>query len=120
MGFWSFLFGKPAKIADAFFGEMQWVEITNDPSKSYFECTRYFKPSGKKIGLSVTGSLSGPTQQQKEFFAQVETDYPLLIRKFILITEERLGAWMPQPIIKKFEAEFNPTYLRACLEMVRA
>jgi hypothetical protein len=68
MGFWSYLFGKPIKIGDAFFGEMQWIEIANDPSKSYFECERYFSPVGEKIGLIVSGTLCGPTQQQKEFF----------------------------------------------------
>lgn len=69
MGFWSFLFGKPVKIGDVFFGEMQWVKISKDPSKSYFEGERYFRPSGKKIGLSVIGAFSGPTQQQKDFFS---------------------------------------------------
>jgi hypothetical protein len=111
MGFWSFLFGKPVKIGDAFFGEMQWVEIANDPSKNYFECERYFKPSGEKIGLSVTGSLSGPTQRQMDFFTQVEANYPLLVSKLIPVIDAEFGAWMPQPIIKDFVAEFKPTFL---------
>jgi hypothetical protein len=108
MGFWSFLFGKPVKIADAFFGEMQWIKVANDPSKSYFECERYFKPSGKNIDVSVTGSPSGPTQQQKEFFAQVEAEYSLLIAKLIPLMEAEFGAWMPLPVIKSFVAEFKP------------
>jgi len=108
MGFWSFLFGKPVKIDDAFFGEMQWIKIPNDPSKSYFECERYFKPSGEKIGLSVTGVLSGPTQQQKDFFTEVETNYSLLVAKLIPLIEAEFGNWMPLPVIKSFVAEFKP------------
>jgi len=111
MGFWRFLFSKPVRIGDAFFGEMLFMEVKSDPSISYFECERYFKPSGEKIGLSVTGSLSGPTQRQKDFFTQVENDYPLLFTKLIPIIEAEFGAWMPQPIIKDFEAEFKPTFL---------
>jgi len=108
MGFWSFLLGRPVKIGDAFFGEMQWVEITSDPPKSYFECERYFKPSGKKIGLSVTGLLGGPTPRQKDFFAQVEANYSLLVAKFIPLIEAEFGAWLPLPVIKSFAAEFKP------------
>ena len=119
MGFWGRLFRKPEKIGDAFFGEMLWVEIPHDPSKSYFECERYFKPSGEKIGLSVTGSLNGPTQRQKEFFTQVETNYSLLVAKLIPIIEAEFGAWMPFPLIKNFVAEFKPIGLDipACDEL---
>ncbi len=111
MGFWSYLFGKPIKIGDAFFGEMQWIEIANDPSKSYFECARYFKPTGKKISLLVTGTFHGPTQHQKDFFTQVEANYPLLVDKIVPIIEAEFGAWMPLPVIKNFVAEFKPTGL---------
>jgi hypothetical protein len=108
MGFWDFLFGKPVKIGDAFFGEMQWVEIANNLSESYFECERYFKPSGEKIGVSVTGLLSGPTQRQKDFFVQVEANYSLLVAKLNPLIEAEFGAWMPLPIIKNFVGEFKP------------
>ena len=110
MGFWNFLFGKTVKVDDAFFGEMIVIEISNNPVESYFECERYFKPSGEKIALGVTGSVSGPTQRQKDFFMQIENDYSLLIAKFALVIETRLGAWTAVPVTKEFEAEFKPTY----------
>jgi len=111
MGFWSFLFNKPVKIGDRFFGEMQWMKIANDPSASYFECERYFKPSREMIGLSVTGSLNGPTQRQKDFFTWVETNYLLLVAKLTPLIEAEFGAWMPLPVIKNFVAEFKPAWL---------
>jgi hypothetical protein len=110
MGFWNSLFGKTVKIGDAFFGEMVFIEIPNNPVESYFECERYFKPSGAKIGLGVTGSVSGPTQWQKNFFTQIEKDYPFLLAKFIPVIEARVGAWLTAPVIQDFEAEFEPTY----------
>jgi hypothetical protein len=113
MRLWSFLFGKDktVRINDAFIGEMFFVESVKDPTDNYFECQRYFTPSRAKIGLSVAGSLSGPTQQQKDFFTQLEKDYPMLIAKFIPLIEEQFGAWMTLPVIKDFEEEFKPTYL---------
>jgi hypothetical protein len=119
MGMLSRLFSKPVKIVDAFFGEMQWIEIANNPSKSYFECERYFKPSGEKIGVSVTGLLSGPTQRQKDFFTWVEANYPQLVVRLIPVLEAEFGAWMPSPVIANFVAEFKPIGLDipACDEL---
>jgi hypothetical protein len=111
MRFWDFLFGKTVKIGDAFFGEMVFIEISTDPSKSYFECERYFKPSGEKIGLSVTGSLSGPTQRQKNFFAQIETEYLLLVPRWTTIIEQEFSSRMLVPVIRDFAKEFKPGYL---------
>jgi len=108
MRFWRLLFGKPVKIGDAFFGEMQWVELAKEPLKGYFECERYFSPSGKNISLSVTGALSGPTQQQQEFFTWIEANYLLLVAKLIPLIEAEFGAWMPLPVIQNFVAEFKP------------
>ncbi|RYE88978.1 MAG: hypothetical protein EOO37_05850 [Cytophagaceae bacterium] len=110
MGFWYFFFGKRPQIEDGFFGTMLFMEDSKDPAKSYFECQRYFRPSGENIGLSVTGPLSGPTQRQKDFFNQVETNYPLLVDKLMPIIEERFGAWMPLPVIKAFAREFKLGY----------
>jgi len=108
MGIWSRLFGKTTKIGDAFFGEMTFMEIPSDPAQSYFECERYFEPSGEKIGLSVTGSLTGPTQRQKDFFTRVEATYPWLVAKLTPLIEVEFGAWMPLPFIRSFITEFKP------------
>jgi hypothetical protein len=99
------------RIDDAFFGKMLLVGSVKNPADNYFECQRYFRPSRDLVELSVTGSLSGPTQQQKDFFRQIENDYQLLVAKFIPLIEEKFGAWMALPIIKDFEKEFKPTYL---------
>lgn len=111
MGFWQFLFGKPVKINDPFFGEMHWVEVANNLSVSYFECECHFKPSGEKIGLSVTGTFSGPTQQQRNFFSQVEANYPSLVTRLAPLIEAELGCWMPLRVIQNFIAEFKPVGL---------
>lgn len=111
MGFWNSFFGKTVKIGDAFFGEMTFMESSNDPSKSYFECERYFRPIGGMIELGVTGTLSGPTQRQKDFFNQIEADYFLLVPRWKELIEQEFGAWMPLPVIQDFAKEFKPGFL---------
>nr|GFD23355.1 hypothetical protein [Tanacetum cinerariifolium] len=111
MGFWSFFFGQPVKIDDVFFGEMTFIEISNHPEKSYFECQRYFKPIDGLIELGVTGKLSGPMQCQKDFFAQLERDYQLIVAAVIPVMEEEFRNWKPEFKIGNFEQELKPIWL---------
>ena len=85
---------------------------TSNPANSYFECQRIFEPTGKIIEIGIDGNLSGPTQRQKDFFRQIEKDYRSLTLHLIPFIEQEFGAWMKQPIIKNFDSEFKPSYLR--------
>jgi len=96
MGFWSFLFGKSVK---------------GKPADDYFECERYFSPSGEQIELSVTGELSVLTQRQENFIAQVEKDYSLIIGAVIPAFEDEFRNWKPAFKIADFKQEFKPIHL---------
>jgi len=111
MGLWNRLFGRTAKTGDAFFGEMTFMEIPNDPAQSYFECARYFKPIDGVVELGVTGQLSGPTQRQKDFFAQLEDNYELIVAAVVLIIESKFRNWKPDFKIGNFEQEFKLVWL---------
>jgi hypothetical protein len=47
MGFLDFIFGRPTKLENEFFGTMLFLEDKKNSMKSYFECKRHFKPSDK-------------------------------------------------------------------------
>jgi hypothetical protein len=111
MGFWNRLFGRTAKTGDAFFGEMTYMEVSNDPAQSYFECARYFKPIDRVVELGVTGQMSGPTQRQKAFFTQLENDYPLIAAAVVPIIENEFRNWKPEFKIGNFGQEFKLTWL---------
>lgn len=96
MGLWSFLFGKSVKR-----------NLTED----YFECERFFKPSGEQIGLTVTGGLGSLTQQQESFVAQLENNYQLIVDAIIPIVEDEFRNWKPDFRIVDFKREFKPVYL---------
>ncbi|OGX84069.1 hypothetical protein [Hymenobacter coccineus] len=111
MGFWNLFSGKTITTGDEFFGVMIFIGNPNDPDEGYFECKRHFKPSGQMIELGVTAGLRGPTQRQKDFFSQIETDYFRLVPRWKEIIEQEFGAWMPLPVIQDFAQEFKPEYL---------
>ena len=54
---------------------MLFIENKKDPSKSYLECGRNFKPSGKNIDIGIDGEISGPTVNQIDFFKTIENKY---------------------------------------------
>lgn len=111
MGLWRRLFGRTVKTGDTFFGEMTFIEISNDPAQSYFECARYFNPIDGVVELSVTGQMRGPTQRQKDFFTQLENDYPLIVAAVIPAIESEFRNWKPDLEIKNFGQEFKLVWL---------
>jgi hypothetical protein len=118
MGFWDSLFRKPLKISDAFFGEMLFMEVKGDPANSYFECWRFFKPINEEIEVGVSRSLEGPTQIQKDFFTQIESDYAFIIRRIAPLIRGNFQEWKIEFEINSFEKKFNPVYvfIPNCLE----
>jgi hypothetical protein len=96
MGFWSYLFGKSVK---------------RNSAKDYFECERYFSPSGEQIGLSVTGELSVLTRRQEDFIGQVEKEYPLIVGAVIPAIEDEFQNWKPDFKIGDFKREFKLVHL---------
>jgi hypothetical protein len=111
MGFWSFLFGKPVKINDSFFGELLFMEVKDNPENSYFEGWRHFKPIDEKIEVGVSGSLQGLTQAQRDFFRQIEDIYALLVQRIIPLIEDTFHEWQADFKVNNFAEEFKPVYL---------
>jgi hypothetical protein len=112
MGLLDFIFGKSIKIENDFFGQMLFSGDKKDPSKSYFECRRHFKPSDKVIEIGIDGAETGPTQIQIDFFKSVEDRYNEITSSIAPMIEEEVGNWQEGFKIKDFNREFEPVYLR--------
>ena len=112
MGFWNFFSSKSIKIGDKFFGVMLFDGSRESAEDSgHFECHRYFKPADQDIEIGIDGNLSGPTQQQKDFFSWVEANYFSFTLQWIPIIERDFGAWMNHFGVRDFAQEFKPGYL---------
>ena len=112
MGVFEFIFGKPIKVENYFFGEMLFVEIRQDSSKSYFECRRHFQPSNDIIEIGLDGDVTGPTQVQIDFFKNIERIYAKISDSVIPLMEERFRGWKKDFRIIDFTKEFTPVYLK--------
>lgn len=110
MGLFDFL--KPKKIDNDFFGQMTFLGDKKDPSKSYFECRRHFKPSNKQIEIGIDGAETGPTQIQIDFFKTIEDNYAKITDAIRPLIEDQFGNWQEGFKIKDFNKEFEPVYLR--------
>ena len=111
MGILDFIFGKSIKIDNSFFGQMLFMKDKKDPSKSYFECGRVFKPSNNKIEIGIDGDVSGPTQVQIDFFKSVEEKYSEISKSITPLIEDEFQNWKEDFQIVDFEKEFEPVYL---------
>jgi len=111
MGIFDFIFGKTIKIDDEFFGKMIFLDDKKEPLKSYFECRRHFKPTGDIIEIGIEGSEIGPTDVQKEFFRQIESDYEKIISAVKPLIENEFQNWKEDFEIADFRKEFKAVYL---------
>src|SRR5688572_20248623 len=93
MGILDFVFGKSIKINHSFFGQMLFVQDKKDASRSYFECSRFFRPSNKEIEIGINGTVSGPTQLQNDFFKSVEENYAEISKSVSLLIEDQFQNW---------------------------
>ena len=112
MGLLDFIFGKPTKFENEFFGTMLFLEDKKDTLKSYFECRRQFIPSNKIIEIGIDGDLSGPTQKQIDFFKSIEDNYSIIAKAISPLIEDEFGNWKEGFKINDFQKEFEPVYLR--------
>jgi hypothetical protein len=111
MGLRNFLFGKPVKIENYFFGQMRFIGNKKDSSKSYFECKRFFKPGNETIAIGISGEITGPTRQQINFFESVEYNYDEISNSIIPVIEDEFRNWKEDFKIIDFKKEFIPVYL---------
>lgn len=107
-----FIFRKPTKIENDFFGTMLFLEFRKEPNKSYFECKRHFKPSDKIIEICIDGDPSGPTQIQIDFFKSMESNYADIIKSITPQIESEFKKWNEGFKVLNFLKEFDPVYLK--------
>ena len=112
MGLLDFIFGKPTKLENEFFGTMLFLEDKKDTLKSYYECRRHFTPSNKIIEIGIDGDVIGPTRKQIDFFESVEDNYSIITNAITPLIEDEFGNWKAGFKINDFQKEFEPVYLR--------
>src|SRR5882724_9296885 len=111
MGLFNFIFGKPVIIENSFFGQMRFAGNKKDFTKSYFECSRYFKPKNDVIEIHMSAGVEGPSQKQIEFFENLENNYTEISNSITPLIEEEFRNWKENFKILDFKKEFKPVFL---------
>ncbi|MBL7732200.1 MAG: hypothetical protein JNM88_13555 [Chitinophagaceae bacterium] len=105
MGLFSF-FKKPTIIHDHYFGPLLLVDF-KDASKNYFEGKGYFAPADSETEYLIHAGMEGPTEQQKEFYKNLQADFAAYIIKMKPLIENEFRNWHEQFEIKDFGKEFK-------------
>jgi hypothetical protein len=80
MGIFDFFKKKP-KFVDELFGELGYTKF-KDSSKNFYDGQVNFQ--GNFIGISIDADENGPTNEQKEFFKKLNTEYNKIKENIIL------------------------------------
>ena len=112
MGLLDFIFRKPTKLENEFFGTMVFQADKKDSMNSYFECKRHFKPSGQNIEIGLDGDITGPTPKQIDFFKRIEDNYLTITKAISPLIEDEYRKWNDDFKINDFHKEFEPVYLQ--------
>ena len=100
------LFKKPQTIQDDFFGTLTFMSF-KDSTKNYFEGKGKFKPTGDTIEYFVSGDLTGPTNDQREFYNKLQDTYDEITSKVTPLIEDEFKNWKDDFKIKDFKKEFK-------------
>ena len=112
MGFLDFIFRKPIKLENDFFGTMLYIEDKKNSLNNYFECRRHFNPTNKIIEIGINGTETGPTKKQIDFFKSIEENYTAIAKEISPLIENEFQNWKEDFKINNFQKEFEPVYLQ--------
>ena len=89
MGIFS-LFKKSTIVQDDFFGELRYMDF-KDKTKGYFEGKGLFAPTKVEIEYLIEADKSGPTDEQKEFYRDLQRNFEQYTQKIKLLIEDEFA-----------------------------
>lgn len=100
------LFKKPVIIEDSFFGKLRYLDFKG-PSGGYFEGEGVFSPINQEIGYMIQADISGPTEEQKEFYRELQKNFNCYTEKIRPLVEDEFRNWKEGFEIQDFNNEFT-------------
>lgn len=100
------IFKKPTILHDEFFGALRFVDSKHS-SKSYFSGKGYFSPTDSETQYIIEATKDGPTETQKQFYRDLQTNFSQHIEKIKPLVEDEFRNWEEDFSIKDFNKEFT-------------
>jgi hypothetical protein len=102
------LFGSSKKILiqDPVFGTLKYMQ-SKDPEKGYFTGKVLFSPTGSEADLLIEADPAGPTESQREFYQNLQSNFDAYAEKMKPLIEDEFRNWKPDFAIRDFRNEFT-------------
>lgn len=110
MSLFSLLFVKPVIINDDFFGEMKFS--SSQKGSGYFVCKKKLNFFEEPVEIIIDGSISGPTETQKNFVLKLEDKYNEISESIVPLIEGECRNWKEDFKITDFRKEFRPVSIQ--------
>ena len=107
MGFFD-IFKKQLIHYDDTFGELRYFDLK---SKGYFEGKGYFAPTNVQTEYIIESDKSGPTNEQKHFYTDLQLHFNDYIQKIKPLIESKFSSWRKDFKIIDFNKEFTIIFL---------
>jgi hypothetical protein len=99
---------KAPRLKDPEFGDLIYMYISNNPSRSYWECMWNFPPTKTEIAIALDGDETGPKQESRKWHLDLVSRYKDILELSQPIIMSTLGEWK---IDYKSEDLFNSVKL---------
>ena len=95
---------KKSTYIHSVFGEMAFVRIAD--GESYWEGHAFFSPTRTTVEVFVDGDESGVAGGAKEFYEEVQRQYPRIIAEFRPEIDRQCGAFSEERISADFDSAY--------------
>lgn len=101
---------RPLEVEDEFFGHLKYITLPQG-SISYWDATRLFTPTARKIELFVDAPAPKlpPSELQRQFFLTVEQHYSRILVEIEAVLRPHFEEWSRKPLSGPFSTEFTMT-----------
>lgn len=93
-------------IEDIVFGKLKYINRKHSPL-GFFSGVVIFKPLNKNVECLINAEITGPTNEQREFYKTVESKYFELIELIKTLVESELRDWNENLKVSDFNKDFE-------------
>ena len=103
MSFWEAIQRRlsPLRISDPFFGDLRYQRHA-----CFWEGCKLFSPVNREVEFTLEADEQGPTEQQRQFFRDLESRYPELSHPVEKLLLEERTMWTQEPLTGSVWDEF--------------
>jgi hypothetical protein len=85
-------------MTDPVFGQLLFMHVKQDPSRSYWEAEWCFPPTGTTVSIGLPGGAGGPLPESRAFFEELPGRFEGILAAARPRLDEVFRTWLDRPI----------------------